>query len=193
MQEFYVNLGIKTISGMETMKVKIMEIGNLCTDAAGTKCLIIVYSYHHNNTAKIASKLSELLHAQVKTPEQVTLEEFQEYDLIGFGAGIDSGRHYKPLLDLVDRLPEVNKKSGFIFSTSAIQGDAKVEKDHSLLRQKLQSKGYLIVGEFSCKGFNTNSFLKYFGGMNKDRPNSADLGNAEDFALNLAKRMSTHQ
>lgn len=162
-----------------------MQEGNKHTGAIAAKCLIIVYSYHHNNTAKIAHVFSEVLHAKVKTPEQVILEELQEYDLIGFGAGIDSGRHYKPLLDFVDRLPEVNKKAGFIFSTSAVQGTDKVKKDHSLLRQKLESKGYTIIGEFSCKGFNTNSFLKYFGGMNKDRPNSEDLKNAKEFASNL--------
>jgi flavodoxin len=66
-----------------------------------------------------------------------------------------------------------------------MQGESKVKKDHSLLRQMLESKGYAIVGEFSCKGFNTNSFLKYFGGMNKDRPNSKDIKNAKEFALNL--------
>ncbi len=154
------------------------------------KCLIIVYSYHHNNTAKIASIFSEVLNAQVKTPEKVIPEQLQEYDLIGFGSGIDSGKHYKPLLDLADRLLGVNKKLGFIFSTSAVQGKAKVEKDHSLLRQKLQSKGYTIVDEFSCKGFNTNSFLRYFGGMNKSKPDSLDLKNAEEFALSLVKRMN---
>lgn len=162
-----------------------MQEGNKYSGAMTIKCLIIAYSYHHNNTAKIAYVFSEVLHAKVKTPEQVILEELQEYDLIGFGAGIDSGRHYKPLLDFVDRLPEVNKKAGFIFSTSAMQGETKVKKDHSLLRQKLESKGYTIVGEFSCKGFNTNSFLKYIGGMNKNRPNSEDLKNAKEFALNL--------
>ncbi|MHB8129893.1 MAG: flavodoxin family protein [Mobilitalea sp.] len=161
--------------------------------AIATKCLIIVYSYHHNNTVKIASKFSEVLQANIKTPEQVILEELQEYDLIGFGAGIDSGKHYKPLLDLVDRLPEVNKKNSFIFSTSAIQGETKVKQDHSVLRQNLESKGYIIVSEFSCKGFNTNSFLKYFGGMNKDRPNSDDLKNAEEFAMKLVKKLNTQQ
>ena len=115
--------------------------GNTHTSPIATKCLIIVYSYHHNNTAKIACEFSEVLQAIVKTPEQLILEELQDYDLIGFGAGIDSGRHYKPLLDLADRLPDVNKKASFIFSTSAIQGDNKVKKDHSLLRQKLESKG----------------------------------------------------
>jgi len=55
------------------------------------------------------------------------------------------------------------------------------------------SKGYSVIGEFSCKGFNTNSFLKYFGGMNKDRPNSEDLKNAEKFASSLAAQMNKHQ
>ena len=118
------------------------------------------------------------------------MEQLQVYDLLGFGAGIDSGKHYKPLLYLVDRLLGVNKKPGFIISTSAVQEKAKVEKDHSLLRQKLQSKGYIIVDKFSCKGFNTNSFLKYFGGMNKGKPGSEDLKNAEEFALSLVKRMN---
>lgn len=163
------------------------------TGLINTKCLIIVYSYHHNNTAKIAHEFARVLDAQIKTPEQVNPEELGEYDLVGFGAGIDSGRHYKPLLDLVDMLLEVNEKPSFIFSTSAIQGEAKVAKDHSTLRQKLQSKGYKIVGEYSCKGFNTNLFLKYIGGMNKGKPDSEDLKRAEEFALNLVKKMNTHQ
>ncbi|HYE10272.1 MAG TPA: flavodoxin family protein [Patescibacteria group bacterium] len=162
------------------------------TGTVSTKCLIIVYSYHHNNTLKIADEFSKVLNAQVIAPDHVILEKLEEYDLIGFGAGIDSGRHYKPMLDLADMLPEVNKKPAFIFSTSAIQGDAKVAKDHSLLRQKLQSKGYPIIGEFSCKGFNTNSFLKYFGGMNKGKPDIDDLKHAEEFALNLLYVLS-HQ
>lgn len=158
-----------------------------CQGRMVTRCLVIVHSYHHCNTAKIAKKFAEVLHAQVKTPEEIILAELQDYDLIGFGAGIDGGKHYKPLLDLADRLQEVHNKTGFIFSTSAIQGEAKVAKDHSLLRQKLQSKGYTIVGEFSCKGFNTNSFLKYLGGMNKGKPDSEDLKHAEEFALSLLK------
>lgn len=170
-----------------------MQEENKFTGAAKAKGLIIVYSYHHNNTAKIAGEFSKILNVQVKTPEQVNLEELQEYDFIGFGAGIDSGMHYKPLLDFADRLPEADKKPGFIFSTSAIQGEIKVAKDHSLLRQKLQSKGYIILGEFSCKGFNTNSFLKYFGGMNKGKPDHEDLKHAEEFALSLVKKMNTHQ
>lgn len=150
-------------------------------------CLIIVHSYHHNNTLKVAHAFSRILNCKVVSPAQAGSEELQNYDLIGFGAGIDSGKHYKPLLDFVESLPTVTEKSAFIFSTSAVQSEEKVDKDHSILRQMLQSKGYAIEGEFSCKGYNTNSFLKYLGGMNKGRPNDYDLRHAEEFAEKLLK------
>jgi flavodoxin len=137
------------------------------------------------NTEKIAKVFAEVLDAQIKTPQQVSPEEFQEYNLIGFGSGIYGAKHHESLLNLADRLPHVTNKKAFIFSTSAILGKAKVAEDHSLLREKLQSKGYVIVDEFACKGFNTNSFMKYFGGMNKGRPNAEDLKLAEIFAQNL--------
>jgi flavodoxin len=153
------------------------------------KSLLVVFSYHHNNTEKIAKVFAKVLDAQIKTPQQTNPEELQKYDLIGFGSGIDSGRHYEVLLDLADKLPQVTGKQAFIFSTSAITGEEKVAKDHSRLREKLQSKGYLIVGEFGCLGFNTNSFLKFFGGMNKGRPNVEDLKHAEEFAQNLKAKL----
>ena len=149
------------------------------------KSLLILYSYHHKNTEKIAKVFSKVLDAEIKTPEQVNPKEPQKYSLIGFGSGIYGAKHHEYLLDLADKLPQVTNKKAFIFSTSAIMGKAKVAKDHSKLRKKLESKGYMIVDEFSCKGFNTNSFLKYIGGMNKGRPNAEDLKNAEEFAENL--------
>ena len=132
------------------------------------KSLLVVYSYHHMNTEKIAKVFAKVLDAEIKMPQQINPEELHEYGLIGFGAGIDSGKHYKPLLDLADELPPVNDKKAFIFSTSGLTGEKKAAKDHSALRKKLEAKGYRIVGEFQCKGFNTNSFLKFFGGKNKD-------------------------
>jgi flavodoxin len=151
--------------------------------------LIVTVSYHHNNTRKIADAMARVLQAQTKTPQQLSYKELQEYDLIGFGSGIDSGKHYQALLDFADGLPPITNKRAFIFSTSAIQGETKVAEDHLALREILQSKGYLIVGEFSCKGYNTNSFLKLFGGINKGRPNAEDLKLAEKFAQNLRQTL----
>ena len=155
------------------------------------KALLVVFSYHHKNTEKIAKAIAKVLDGQIKTPEQVDYGKLRQYDLIGFGAGIDSGKHYKPLLDLADKLPQIDGKQAFIFSTAGLTGEKKLAKDHSTLREKLESKGYLVVDEFQCKGFNTNSFLKFFGGMNKGRPNSKDIKHAEEFANNLVQNFQT--
>jgi len=149
------------------------------------KSLLVLFSYHHNNTEKIANVFAKVLDAKIKTPQQVDPEELQEYSLIGFGSGIYDAKHHESLLDLADKLPKVTNRKAFIFSTGGITGEAKAAEDHSLLREKLQSKGYVIVDEFQCVGFNTNSFLKYLGGMNKGRPNAEDLKHAEEFAQNL--------
>jgi len=145
--------------------------------------LLVLYSYHHNNTEKIANVFAKVLDAQIKTPQQINPEELQEYGLIGFGSGIYSAKHHKSLLDLADKLPQVTNRKAFIFSTSS--NLEPLSKNHSTLREKLQSKGYMIVDEFTCAGFNTNSFIKLIGGMNKGRPNAEDLKHAEEFAQNL--------
>ena len=138
-----------------------------------------------------------MLDAEVKTPQQTNAEELQNFDLVGFGSGIDTGKNYKELLDFANKLPKVTDKKAFVFSTSGmpvgISGQQRVEeytsKCHKTLKETLQSKGYMIVDEFGCAGFNTNKFLKYFGGINKGRPNSEDLKHAEEFALSLKQSL----
>ena len=155
------------------------------------KSLLIVFSYHHNNTEKIANAFANILDAEVKTPQQTSPEELQGYDLVGFGSGIYGAKHHKTLLNLADKLAQVSNKKAFIFSTCGVpamgMSEEVVAKNHSTLREKLQSKGYTIVDEFGCVGFNTCSFLKLFGGLNKGRPNAQDLENAEAFAQNLKR------
>jgi flavodoxin len=153
----------------------------------------VLVSYHHNNTQKVAEVFAKVLNAQVMSPQQTIPEELQDYDLVGFGSGIDSGKNYKELLDFADKLPQVTNTKAFVFSTSGmpigVSGQQRLEeytnKSHTPLKETLTSKGYTIIGEFGCVGFNTNKFLKYFGGINKGRPNSEDLKRAEEFASKL--------
>ena len=145
--------------------------------------MIILVSYHHNNTQKIAEVIAKVINAEIKTPQQINLEELNQYDLVGFGSGIYFWKHHKDLLELAEKLPQQINKKAFIFSTSA--NTQNTPKFHSLLREKLQSKGYTIAGEFNCAGFNTWGPLKLVGGTKKDRPNSDDLKSAEEFAKNL--------
>jgi flavodoxin len=159
------------------------------------KSLLILYSYHHRNTAKIADVLAKVLDAQIKSPQQVNPEELRDYDLLGFGSGIYGEKFHGSLLDLADRLPQVTGKKAFVFSTngapaslfSESMSQDQMVKNHRLIKEKLQAKGYTIVGEFSCPGLNTNMFLKHIGGINKGRPNAEDLARAEAFARELKR------
>ncbi len=155
--------------------------------------LLIVFSYHHRNTEAIAKAFAPTLGARIATPQEVDPSEFAGYELVGFGSGIYSARHHASLLDLADRLPHVTARSAFIFSTCGVPafGFSRefVLKNHLALREKLLSKGYKIVDEFGCVGWNTNSFLRFFGGLNKGRPNAEDLKRAEEFARNLKQKM----
>jgi flavodoxin len=154
------------------------------------KSLIVCYSFHHNNTLKVAEAMAKVLDAQVKTPQQTNPEELQQFDLVGFGSGIFGEKHHESILELADKLPQVTDKKAFIFSTSFVGVDSLVfgritSKFHTALREKLQSKGYTVVDEFNCRGFNTNGIYGRFGGMNKGRPNVEDLKNAKEFAGKL--------
>jgi flavodoxin len=158
------------------------------------KSLLVLYSYHHKNTEAVAKVLAQVLGAKIVTPKEVNSAELAGYDLVGFGSGIDSGEHYKPILDLAEKLPPVDAKKAFIFSTCGapafIVTEGFIRKNHSALREKLEAKGYTITGEFGCPGFNTNVFLKYFGGLNRKRPNAEDLKRAEAFAQSLVQQVS---
>ena len=159
------------------------------------KSLIILFSYHHNNTQKIAEAMAKVLGAQIKSPQETNLEELDQYDLVGFGSGIYSYQHHRSLFDLADKLPQVTNRRAFVFSTTGAPiafGESAITEaleQHKPLKEKLQSKGYVIIDEFICAGFNTNSFLRLFGGINKGRPNAEDLKHAEEFAQNLKQNL----
>ncbi len=156
--------------------------------------LLVLFSYHQNNTEKIANVIAKVLDAPIRTPQQIKPEELREYDLIGFGSGIYDGKNHRSLLDLADKLPPVTNGKAFIFSTNGTPGNfgsspEMVAKNHLLLREKLASRGYTMMDDFSCPGHNTNSFLKLFGGINKGRPNADDLEHAKVFAQKMKQNL----
>jgi len=159
--------------------------------------LVIVFSYHHNNTEKIARAIAAVLGAEVRTPEQVYPEKLRDYDLIGFGSGIYSATFDPSMLSLADRLSYAAGKNAFLFSTYGAPGFIAnrefVGKNHAGMREKLRLKGYSVIGEFGCAGWNTNSFLNYFGGLNKGRPDADDLKNAEAFAREMVAKVRGSQ
>ncbi len=55
--------------------------GNESKDTLPVKPLVVVFSYHHKNTEKIANVVAHVLGAPVKTPQQVNPDMIREYRL----------------------------------------------------------------------------------------------------------------
>lgn len=167
---------------------------------------IVLVSYHNQNTRKVAEAMASVLRASVVSPQQFRVEDIGECDLIGLGSGVYGGKHHRSLLDLADGLPVAGPgktcAETFLFSTfgapaSTLKSEERqgragsfVRENHSALRQRLESKGYPVVGEFACPGLNTNSFLRLFGGLNKGRPSEEDLRLASEFAVRLGAKVA---
>ena len=148
--------------------------------------IIFMYSYHTMSTQKIGKAIAKKIDATIidinNSPEPI---ELIDYDLVGLGAGIAGGKHYSQMLKYAEKLPKVQNKKAFIFSTSGGSSEKSASKNHKALREILQSKGFVVIDEFNCKGF-VYFFFKFLG-TNKGRPNDEDIKNAEIFADSLLK------
>jgi flavodoxin len=129
--------------------------------------------------------MTYVLNADILEPANIDISNLEEYDLIGFGSGIYGWKHHNSLLNLIDKLPQTNKKA-FIFST---RGNfiriVPLKNYHNKLRSGLLKKGFKIIGEFSCLGFDTSGPLRFTGGKNKSHPDEKDLEDARNFAVGL--------
>jgi flavodoxin len=141
------------------------------------KVLIVYNSVHHGNTEKIAKVIADELKAKMVKPAEEEVNKLSEYDLIGFGSGIYMSKHHESIFQLVEKLPAVKDKKAFVFCTSGF-----LKNYNEPLKEKLTAKGFQVVGEFSCKGFDTFGPFKLIGGINKGLPNEEDCRKVQEFA-----------
>jgi flavodoxin len=145
------------------------------------KTLLIYKSVHHGNTEKIAKVMANTLEAELLDLKNYNTNLIEEYDLIGFGSGIYHNKPHKKLIKFIDDLNDVKSKKAFVFTTSG-RG---IIGYNDLLKNKLSQKGFKIIGDFSCKGFDTWGPFKLIGGLNKGKPDEKDFKNAKKFAESL--------
>lgn len=145
------------------------------------KTLIICTSVHHGNTRKIAEAMAGAIGAELKEPKDVDPGSLGLYDLIGFGSGIYFGKHHQSLFTLVGSIP-VHPQPVFVFST---RGSPFGRRFHEPLNSCLSEKGCTIIGEFSCRGYDTYGPFKWIGGIARGKPDEKDLADAVVFARGM--------
>jgi 8-oxo-dGTP diphosphatase/2-hydroxy-dATP diphosphatase len=154
------------------------------------KTLIIYNSIHKNNTERIAKVIAEELNAEIVKSFEITNYDMSEYDLIGLGSGIYFGRHHSSIINLIDKLQNIENKRFFIFSTSGM-GESIFNNFNKPLKDKIISKGGKVISIFNCLGYDTWGPMKYIGGLNKNRPNEEDIEKVRTFTSNLKPKILT--
>ncbi len=146
------------------------------------KALLICASVHHHNTALVARRLADVLQADVRSPAEVPASSLADYDLVGFGSGVYYGGFHESLWAWVRRLPDqdLDRKPAFVFSTSGLSFLWKLW--HGPFTKELARKGFDVVGEFHCQGFDSWGPLWLAGGINRRHPDDRDLERAAEFA-----------
>ncbi|MCJ7666219.1 MAG: flavodoxin [Actinobacteria bacterium] len=147
------------------------------------KTLIIYHSEHHGNTIKIAKAMAEKVGADIVKAENINPRDFDIYDTVGFGSGVYNGRLHSELSEIIGKLPKQENKKAFIFSTTGSKTYSSMA--HNRFKPELIDKGFAIIGEFSCLGFDTALTEE---GINKGRPDRHDIKDAEDFIVNIIKK-----
>jgi flavodoxin len=149
------------------------------------KTVIICKSVHHGNTLQVARAIADVLHAEIVAPEDFPYTSLGDADLVGFGSGISYGGMHAALREWVQGLPAAapDGHRAFLFSTAGLPFLWRTW--HRLLRNDLERKGFDVVGEFHCRGFDNWGPLWLAGGINRRHPDARDLDRAADFARRL--------
>jgi flavodoxin len=156
------------------------------------KALIVCVSKSHGNTRRVADRMAEVLDAEVVEPESMDPDKISEYDLVGFGSGIYYMTVDARLRKLIRRLPTVDHIRAFTFVTSGAR-EVPLLAYGKPVRRQLESKGFEVIGSFSCRGFDTIGPFGYIGGINRGRPNDHDLDRAAAFAARVRQRAGDSQ
>ena len=147
---------------------------------ADMKTVIIYASVHHNNTKKIVDAIADEYGVDIIDAAKITEKDLSGYDLIGFASGIYFGKMHQAVINFAEvNLPE-NKE---VFLMCTYGGRPVFDSIKGIIKEK-QGR---IVGEFSCKGYDTFGPFKLIGGISKGHPDKNDLDNAKAFFKGLCK------
>ena len=141
------------------------------------KILFIYESVHHGNTEKIVHAMSGECGGAVLKAREFDPSLRGEFECMGFGSGIFFGKFHSAVERAVNILPPGDGYPAFVFSTSG-RG---VKRYNRRLMAVLEEKGYHLLGDFACKGYDTCGPLKWLGGIAKGRPGEKEIREARLF------------
>ena len=109
----------------------------------------------------------------VTTRQTVRLEE---YNCIGFASGIYGFDFQKAVVEFARQYLPQGKPVFFVYTYGGAKGSGAKS-----VAKIAREKNCPVLGEFSCKGYDTFGPFKLIGGIAKRHPDARDLENARKF------------
>lgn len=144
------------------------------------KTAICYYSRHHGNTLKVLEAMAQegdVDLIDVTSRQNVRLEN---YDCIGFASGIYGATFHKAVAAFARQYLPAGKPVFFVYTYGGAKGSGA-----RAVAVVAREKNCSILGEFSCKGYDTFGPFKLVGGIAKGHPNEKDLERARRFYREL--------
>lgn len=140
------------------------------------KTAICYYSRHHGNTLKVLEAMAregDVDLIDVTTRQAVRLED---YDCIGFASGIYGATFHKAVAAFARQYLPAGKPVFFVYTYGGAKGSGA-----RAVAVVAREKNCPVLGEFSCKGYDTFGPFKLVGGIAKGHPDEKDLEKARCF------------
>lgn len=149
------------------------------------KTAICYYSRHHGNTLKVLEAMAqegEVDLIDVTTRQAVRLDG---YDCIGLASGIYGFEFQKSVVAFARQYLPQGKPVFFAYTYGGAKGSGA-----KAAAEVAKEKNCPVLGEFSCKGYDTFGPFKLVGGIAKGHPNARDLEHARCFFRQIQDRLS---
>ena len=149
------------------------------------KTAICYYSRHHANTLKVLQAMACCGEVDLIDVTARSVVHLEEYDCIGFASGIYGFEFHKSVVEFaLQYLPE-GKPVFFVYTYGGAKGTGA-----KAAARIAEQKNCPVMGEFSCRGYDTFGPFKLVGGISKGHPDEKDLENACAFFKQLQDRLS---
>ena len=144
------------------------------------KTAVCYYSRHHGNTLKV-------LHAMAREGGMDLIDvtgrqavRLKEYDCLGFASGIYAFSFHKAVVEFARQYLPQGKPVFFVYTYGGARGNGA-----KAVSEIARERSCPVLGEFSCRGYDTFGPFGLVGGIAKGRPDGQDLMKARRFYLKI--------
>lgn len=142
------------------------------------KMLVILSSYHHNNTKKIVDAIVKHFSDAVQidvldTSTNHTIDSI-DYDTVVLASGVYFGKLHRSLYDKLKAMNFKNTPQFLLLLTAGSKSDYSKKIENELSKDF----GINIESSYQSLGFDTFGPFKLIGGISKGHPNESEINGA---------------